>query len=569
MFCAQTPAIFQRNFSSKLALKHNNTLVGKRRHATRRIEREREREREQMPPPEEEKEEEKNNPWTCFGCDDSGDGSSGAARVTPTAETSEYFRLFTERVWGEKTREGTRTTLKTTREEEMRVLVDALEPELSKSKRGKRTWDSLKMFTIKGAKECALMVTEQKRLKDWNSFEWLFASAYAHVLILMKVVGDGTGNRSGLDAFEIEFASDDERVNVADDPRLPALLREWDSSVTKIARANLDLLNMVIGVDGEESLKKVPSFYGKLMREVEVFYEFHREKIEHSWGVKSDVVEIAMKIPEARQKKKSRDLVQNQIASELSDLSAAVFLQKYFKTQKPCVVRKYANEQKWKLLDLCKTTEFLRDEMFGGKRVVPVEFGFPGSNDSGAGVVSLSEFSEALNASNAVDASENSSSLQCKVAYVSQHCLFHHAPELQKYISIPHLTLGKVTSAGASNLWIGTRETRTSLHRDPYDNVFVQVSGFKYVRIYLDDQTEKLYSEAVMTTGAAGKNQVNAFTRSLVKDVENPDLKKFPKFAEATYFDTILNPGDAMFIPRGAWHYVRSLSTSISVNFWF
>ena len=60
-----------------------------------------------MPPPEEEKEEEKNNPWTCFGNDDSGDGSSGAARVTPTAETSEYFRLFTERVWGEKPREGT------------------------------------------------------------------------------------------------------------------------------------------------------------------------------------------------------------------------------------------------------------------------------------------------------------------------------------------------------------------------------------------------------------------------------------------------------------------------------
>ena len=81
-----------------------------------------------------------------------------------------------------------------------------------------------------------------------------------------------------------------------------------------------------------------------------------------------------------------------------------------------------------------------------------------------------------------------------------------------------------------------------------------------------DDQTEKLYSEAVMTTG---KNQVNAFTRSLVKDVENPNVKKFPKFAEAIYFDTILNPGDAMFIPLRAWHYVRSLSTSISVNFWF
>ena len=46
----------------------------------------------------------------------------------------------------------------------------------------------------------------------------------------------------------------------------------------KIAVANLDLLNMVIGVDGEENLKKVPSFYGELMREVEEFYEFYREK---------------------------------------------------------------------------------------------------------------------------------------------------------------------------------------------------------------------------------------------------------------------------------------------------
>jgi hypothetical protein len=325
---------------------------------------------------------------------------------------------------------------------------------------------------------------------------------------------------------------------------------------------------MIIGIDGKENLKKVPSFCGELMREVEKMYGFHH-KDEYDWGVKSEVIEIAMKIPEARRSKKSpgRDLVQNQIALETADLSAAVFHQKYFKTQKPCVVRKYANEQKWKLLDLCKTTEFLRDEMFGGSRVVPVEYGFPGSGDSGTGVVSLAEFSEALNVSNAVDSSGDGASIRFKIAYVSQHCLFHHAPELQKYISIPHLTLGKVTSEGASNLWIGTRETRTSLHRDPYNNIFVQVSGFKYIRIYLDDQTEKLYSEAVMTTG--GKKQVNAFTRSFVKDVENPDVKRFPKFVEATYFDTILHPGDAMFIPYGAWHYVRSLSTSVSVNFWF
>ena len=54
---------FFREIFPQNSLSRNNTLIGKRRHATRRIEREREREREQMPPPEEEEEEEeKNNP---------------------------------------------------------------------------------------------------------------------------------------------------------------------------------------------------------------------------------------------------------------------------------------------------------------------------------------------------------------------------------------------------------------------------------------------------------------------------------------------------------------------------
>ena len=28
-------------------------------------------------------------------------------------------------------------------------------------------------------------------------------------------------------------------------------------------------------------------------------------------------------------------------------------------------------------------------------------------------------------------------------------------------------------------------------------------------------------------------------------------------------------PDDALFIPHGHWHYVRSLETLLSVNFWF
>jgi lysine-specific demethylase 8 len=54
-------------------------------------------------------------------------------------------------------------------------------------------------------------------------------------------------------------------------------------------------------------------------------------------------------------------------------------------------------------------------------------------------------------------------------------------------------------------------------------------------------------------------------------DVENPDLHKYPKFAYILdcYQECILTPGDALFIPPKFWHYVRSLSVSFSVSFWW
>lgn len=52
-------------------------------------------------------------------------------------------------------------------------------------------------------------------------------------------------------------------------------------------------------------------------------------------------------------------------------------------------------------------------------------------------------------------------------------------------------------------------------------------------------------------------------------DCEREDLELHPLSAHAVYQDVILREGDALFIPAGTWHYVRSLSTSISVNYWF
>ena len=48
-------------------------------------------------------------------------------------------------------------------------------------------------------------------------------------------------------------------------------------------------------------------------------------------------------------------------------------------------------------------------------------------------------------------------------------------------------------------------------------------------------------------------------------DFEN----RFPGFLEAKYAEGILGPGECLYLPPGWWHYVKSLSPSFSVSFWF
>ena len=47
------------------------------------------------------------------------------------------------------------------------------------------------------------------------------------------------------------------------------------------------------------------------------------------------------------------------------------------------------------------------------------------------------------------------------------------------------------------NIWLGPGGTRSPLHNDPYENVFAQVVGYKYFRLYPPRETHKLYPRGV------------------------------------------------------------------------
>jgi lysine-specific demethylase 8 len=52
-------------------------------------------------------------------------------------------------------------------------------------------------------------------------------------------------------------------------------------------------------------------------------------------------------------------------------------------------------------------------------------------------------------------------------------------------------------------------------------------------------------------------------------DLDNIDAKEFPRVQNLDFMDCILEEGDLLYIPPKWWHYVRSLSISFSVSFWW
>ena len=45
--------------------------------------------------------------------------------------------------------------------------------------------------------------------------------------------------------------------------------------------------------------------------------------------------------------------------------------------------------------------------------------------------------------------------------------------------------------------------------------------------------------------------------------------ERFPGFRALGFVEAVVGVGECLFVPRGWWHYVRGLSVSASVSFWW
>ena len=122
---------------------------------------------------------------------------------------------------------------------------------------------------------------------------------------------------------------------------------------------------------------------------------------------------------------------------------------------------------------------------------------------------------------------------------------------------------GLISGSVIESIWIGNR-TCIAPHFDNTENIACVVGGRRRFTLFPPDQIRNLYPGPLELTPAGQPV-------SLV-DVRNPDLERFPRFAEALRAAEVaeLDPGDAIYIPALWWHNVEALEDfNALVNYWW
>jgi hypothetical protein len=112
-------------------------------------------------------------------------------------------------------------------------------------------------------------------------------------------------------------------------------------------------------------------------------------------------------------------------------------------------------------------------------------------------------------------------------------------------------------------VWIGNA-VKINTHFDLAYNIACVAGGRRRFTLFPPGQIENLYVAPLDFTPSGAPVSMVQFT--------NPDLARFPRFAEAmrNACQAELGPGDSLFIPFGWWHHVESLTPfNVLVNYWW
>ncbi|KAJ7904520.1 cupin-like domain-containing protein [Mycena olivaceomarginata] len=132
--------------------------------------------------------------------------------------------------------------------------------------------------------------------------------------------------------------------------------------------------------------------------------------------------------------------------------------------------------------------------------------------------------------------------------------------------------LGK--SPDAVNLWIGSHKSVTSIHSDPYENIYTVVRGSKHFTLLPPTDgrclRERMYPHG--TWKRAGTDLTLTPSRNIPpirwSSVADPDVPgNLPR--EAHPIHVTVEAGETLYLPPGWLHHVRQSDNTIALNWWY
>ncbi|KAH6681213.1 hypothetical protein F5X68DRAFT_212148 [Plectosphaerella plurivora] len=124
-----------------------------------------------------------------------------------------------------------------------------------------------------------------------------------------------------------------------------------------------------------------------------------------------------------------------------------------------------------------------------------------------------------------------------------------------------------------SSVWIGLEPTFTSLHRDPNPNLFLQLLNSKRIRLMPPRTGERLYQGIQTRLGRVGSSRIRGLEMMDGPERVMLSAAVWGSEAPSDCFEAELDAGDALFIPKGWWHSVKSTRRdgrlNASANWWF
>ncbi|XP_072284068.1 bifunctional peptidase and (3S)-lysyl hydroxylase JMJD7 [Pyxicephalus adspersus] len=168
------------------------------------------------------------------------------------------------------------------------------------------------------------------------------------------------------------------------------------------------------------------------------------------------------------------------------------------------------------------------------------------------------------------------------VYYIQKQCsnLTEEFPELigdvESHIPWMSEALGK--HPDAVNFWLGESSAVTSLHKDPYENLYCVISGEKH--FILHPPTDRpfipyeLYKQATYQVNEDGSFKVvEQESADMVPwipiDPLDPDLGTYPAYSQTQPLHVTVKAGEMLYLPSLWFHHVRQSHGCIAVNYWY